>query len=206
MSGTGIGEREQVRLHSPTSGQQTFFFTRTLVLFHHISIQHSGQCCVLVFRGGISPFDPFILTLFFFFRSFSLPSIFLLSLSQYHSIFRHSAASLSVFFSQYPSLEHSFRLHTTDRLTMCSFVNFRGFLWIPKNVVRIWLNTSSMNYAKKTAACNRNDEREIQATIATAVRTSTCSKPIRRIKTETKSVWHRLFIACLFSIFLFLIL
>lgn len=70
----------------------------------------------------------------------------------------------------------------------------------------------SINYGKqktatKTVRSDGNVGRATQTTITmtTALRTSTSREKPFAIKAETQSIWHRLFIACLCSIFLFLV-
>lgn len=137
---------------SLTVRSTNLFFPRSNVLVHHI--HHSGWCCVLVFRGGIFlSYLPLIRALFLTLR---------LNITQSFAI--RLFHSLCLFLSNIHLKNIHFACHIT--VWLYSFVKFRGFLSIYQNVVKIWLNrsTRSMNYAKqKATACNRNDEREIQA-------------------------------------------
>lgn len=95
------------------------FFLRSNVLVYHIfTIHHvlGDVVCTCIFRTHpfllLNPMTP-----------------------EYHSIFRHPAAPLTVFFSKHPSISKTFISLATlsfDWLGECSFVEFRGFLSIPK--------------------------------------------------------------------------
>lgn len=104
-----------------------------------------------------------------------------------------------------PSLSHS-----VDRLHLCTFISlgifcvavffvkFRGCLSIPKCRQTLdWIDRAlSLSELRKTkqraTACNRNDKKK-----KNTEKQQQQQRKRFAIKTETKSIWHRLFIACL---------